>query len=95
MTRDELRAWLDRPARHDADCPINWDKQYAVRNPCECQYTDSWRDWFAPCAIEFCQCLGRGRSHAAYLGETSARTGPDPTGSQHKCKCIQCNPTQE
>ena len=61
MTREELRAWLDRNLLRDGA---------------------GWRFWF--------EVDGEGE----YLGERSARTGPDPVETKQRCTCSQCRPTE-
>lgn len=62
MTRDELRAWLDRrPQRRSVKFLGLWPR---------------WRAWFT--------------TSGEYLGQRSARTGPDPVDAQHHCGCEQC-----
>lgn len=63
MTRDELRAWLDRkPPRH----------------------ANYWGHWFG---------WADGSESVEYLGELSARTGPDDVGAKRRCGCEQCRHT--
>jgi hypothetical protein len=71
MTREELRAWLDRKP------------PYAVSDVIPDHAFDSrpWCSWF-----EF-----HGFTQPpTYLGERSARTGPDDVGAKQKCTCDQC-----
>lgn len=62
MTRDELRAHLDRRP---------------PRNPNHI----TWRTWFQPYD---------GGPDEAYLGQRSARTGPDRVRATQKCTCDVC-----
>lgn len=69
MTRDELRAWLDRPLPRGF-----WRVGYV--GPALLKRR-SWRDWF---------------DSDEYIGDRSARTGPDETVCEAKaCSCEVCS----
>lgn len=65
MTRDELRAWLDRK-------PLAVDVGIGMLRT-------TWRSWFG------------WNGNGDYLGERSARAGPDDCGAKQRCGCEQCS----
>lgn len=84
--RARLRAWLDRkpPDAHADHCPrANGN----LEDDCSCNASGLWRrDWFLAISENPSTPL-------VYLGERSARTGPDNVGAAQRCLCEQC--TQE
>jgi hypothetical protein len=119
LSREELRAWLNRPhpfvakpecgtAECDCDtckagpdtawcawCACGWKLQGSEAAPTLGDACDElnghrrthkpWRGWYEP---EFGEDL---KITAHYLGEVSARTGPDPVVTDQKCNCEVCN----
>jgi len=84
LTRDELRAHLDRRPPRD-ECVVCkqslhecWDA--IIRCCCDCTHPDvaPWEFWFT--------------DEDRYLGTRSARVGPDPVQSAQSCGCDQCAP---